>query len=894
MTQHEKVKNNTEKHQQSNLTSGCFLLLDPSAGEIPVIIDLNACALEKLGYARDELIGQPISFLYRHLADQQQAELLHQIIANQGNSLSAEHRCKDNSIINVDVYIQHSFIAEERLIYHLEHQPTERLQQTLSDNHEGVFGLDLQGNCIFINPAAEKMLQRSAEELIGHPMHHILHAKLANNDLERAFFSHRDSSHKYQRQEMHFYRKDGSHFAVSYVSSPAIVQTQVTGVVVSFRETREQKEMGNLLIDQSHILEMLAIGKPLPDILDALNLMLEAQIPFAKSSILLLNSDKQKLLIASAPSLSTAYTSTLENTGIGPDIGSCGTAAYWNQTVIIKCIETDPLWVDFKTLAREHGLKACWSVPIHSATGTVLGTFALYPDHISQPEKYELMLLERAAHLCGIIIEDYQLTSELHSYRQHLEALVHQRTLELIAAKEAAEAASVAKSRFIANMSHELKTPLNAILGFTEITLETELNEDQNTFLQHVSVASRSLLSLINNILDFDALTAQKLTLNSAPFETNQLFSWIQEELARQSQEKDLQHSFHQQEQIPAILNGDFERIKQVMGQLIDNAVKFTESGNVAITVLQKIATNHLQLIFAVQDTGMGIAVEDIPQLFNPFTQLDASSTRRQNGTGIGLSLCEKLAKLMHGSITIESLDDQGSTFVFSTRLDIPQAQTLPSKPTITAVKAVPDRLPGLNILEGIHRLGGDRDLYYQILQMFLEDERSAALEIAQAIGQNNLKKAQDIAHKLRGSSGNIGADKVYNKACTIEYALKHHEQVNLPLLTQKLIEAQQQLTDSINSLLRPLQKKAEVVAPNKDKQLNLSLVLSLLDEIRLLLLKSSPAVDKPVQKLMAELATSKAKETTTQLLKHTERYDFDLALESTESIYALLDLKHE
>lgn len=526
-----------------------------------------------------------------------------------------------------------------------------------------------------------------------------------------------------------------------------------------------------LLRQQDAVLELLVSGAPLSTVLTNIAVALEDLIYGARCSILLLDPVTATLRHGAAPTLPDRYAQAIDGMSIGPDEGSCGTAAYLGCQVVAEDIAVDPRWDRYRAVALPHGLRSCWSSPIRGRNGTT-GTFAVYHGRVHRPTRREKGLVERFAHLASIAIDHASLYGALaesedrlrHAFEDsavgmaltdltgrfrkvnrallemlrmpeaellastvdqvlahpsgddpgellravaaserdcvHLETAVRRADgtvlqvavvasavrdadgtpvnlslnlqdvtqryaaerdrrarREAEVARAVAESASRAKSEFLANLTHELRTPLQAISGFTELLSTLDLpQERREAALSHIQGAAAHITSLVDDVLDIAKIEAGVLPLRIADVDLTAVIQDVLDLLSPLADEREVSLRC---ERPAGIVRADERRLRQVLINLVTNAIRYNSPGGyVEISVEQ----HGCQTVISVTDSGAGIAPEMFGRLFVPFERLGAEAGNEQ-GAGLGLPLARGLAEAMGAELLVESVPGKGTTF---------------------------------------------------------------------------------------------------------------------------------------------------------------------------------------------------------------------------------------
>ena len=508
----------------------------------------------------------------------------------------------------------------------------ERSRLILGSVGEGICGLDMEGLMSFINPAGAKMLGYEPGELIREPMHARIHYARPDGSRfppeECPAFKTLMDGESRVAVDEVLWRKDGTSFPVEYTTTAIRRNGEVVGSVVAFRDITERREA-------------------------------EKRLQFTQYAV---DNAADAVLWARPTDGGLEYVNE----------AACRNLGFSRQELLGMKI-TD-FAVDFDS----------------ERLGTVVAALHEQPSATAESRQRA-----KDGHTF-----DAEVTIFLAEYlgRQMLVANVKDITqrkwaeAEIRKAKEAAEAATQAKSDFLANMSHEIRTPMNAIIGMTHLALKTELSRKQADYLTKVKSAAHSLLGIINDILDFSKIEAGKLDMERADFRLENVLDNLCTIVSQKAQDKNLEFLISAHHDVPQNLVGDPLRLGQILINLVNNSVKFTERGEVVVNVaVVDQEADRVKLKFSVRDSGIGMTPEQSAKLFQAFSQADTSTSRKYGGTGLGLSISKRLVEMMGGTVWVESEYGKGSTFHFTASFGIgsPDSERKRFIPDLARIRAL-------------------------------------------------------------------------------------------------------------------------------------------------------------------------------------------------------------
>jgi PAS domain S-box-containing protein len=529
---------------------------------------------------------------------------------------------------------QARFITELKYAERVVRESEEKYRRIVETANEGIISLDSNARVTFINQQMTTMLGYGIEEMLGQKFESFIIEDQISDHRAQMKIRAQGQDAVYERC---FIKKDGGKLW-TLISARAIldVDGKPDGSFGMISDITERKQAEAELAESHEMLTNLACL--VPGVIYQYKLFPDGRSAFPYSS----------------PGMNDIYEVTPKDvqTDASSVFGRLHPDDYDRVADSIqesaRTLQT--FYCEFRVILPRQGLRWRWSQ--------------------AQPER----LADGGTLWYGIIsdiTERKQAEAEILQYRDHLEELVSERTAELLIAKDQAEAANRAKGDFLAIMSHEIRTPLNGVMGMAHLVMQTELTPKQSDYMARLQSSSEILLATINDILDFSKIEAGKLNIERANFNLDDVLHELANLVAARAQEKSLELVFHTEVNVPRMLIGDRLRLGQVLLNLLGNAIKFTPAGEIVVRVrLLKQINDHILLEFSVRDTGIGLTEEQISHLFQPFSQADTSTSRKYGGTGLGLTISQRLVKMMGGEISAQSQAGVGSVFTFTIEVE--------------------------------------------------------------------------------------------------------------------------------------------------------------------------------------------------------------------------------
>jgi PAS domain S-box-containing protein len=582
---------------------------------------------------------------------------------------------------------------------------SEQKFRLLAENSEDIISVHaIDGTIWYLSPSVSTVLGYEVDEVIGRSFEPYVHPEdrrkfLSANEVP-SFTESESIIVRYR-----ILRKDGTYIWLESIIKPIVDEEELVKLICTSRNITDQKIAQEKLKKKDHLLHAVAQATHSLLVNTDLNQAIMESIQVLGSTALVsrvfvfqnhLDTEQQKW-----------FTSEVFEWTERPDDFRLGKSTvvnipFDNIKKIIEPLQNRRPFVSYKSKEEDSQLRSIYDT-------TLILSCAAVPIFLKD-EFWGFMGFDELKEEREWSEAEFSI---LRSFASSLAAAIERKQIEveLVQAKELAESASRAKSEFMANMSHELRTPMNGIIGFTDLVLTTELQKAQRDYLQNVKKSAYGLLGIINDILDFSKIEAGKLLIDHTLFKLDELIEETIDMLTLKAFEKKLEMLYRVDPTIPSQFFGDPVRIRQIVVNLLGNAIKFTGHGEILVSITKENGVyrhedkNYIRLAIEVKDTGIGIRKEKLQKIFESFTQADTSTTRKYGGTGLGLTISRSLAELMGGQLTVESDPGKGSCFILHLVLEIANEQpeiSLPEKALLKRVLIVDDNNSNLHLMREI------------------------------------------------------------------------------------------------------------------------------------------------------------------------------------------------